>query len=74
MAESNNVTSEELELEGNAEVRTAPLNLKQVRENAERLAIMQAMANSDGNISQAADVLGVSRPTLYDLMNKYGLK
>ncbi len=74
MAEGNNVTSEELELESCAETKTTPLNLKQVRENAERQAIMQAMGSCDGNISQAADVLGVSRPTLYDLMNKYGLK
>lgn len=74
MAEGSNVTSEELELNSSAEAKTAPLNLKQVREDAERQAIMQAMAHCDGNISQAADVLGVSRPTLYDLMNKYSLK
>lgn len=71
---NNNVTAEELELEQASEVQSVPLNLKQIRENAERQAILQAMNNTDGNISQTAELLGVSRPTLYDLMKKYGLK
>jgi two-component system NtrC family response regulator len=33
---------------------------------------VQALALSSGNVSQAADLLGVTRPTLYDLMEKYG--
>ncbi len=49
-------------------------NLKEVRTRAERQAIHQAMAIADGNVSRAADLLGVSRPTLYDLMDKYGIR
>lgn len=51
-----------------------PINLRQVREEAERRAVVRAMARVNGNVAQAAELLGVSRPTLYDLMNRYGLK
>jgi two-component system, NtrC family, response regulator len=47
-------------------------NLKEVRTRAERQAIQQALAICDNNVSRAAELLGVSRPTLYDLMAKYG--
>jgi two-component system, NtrC family, response regulator len=45
-----------------------------VREKAERSAIVAALARSDGNIVKASDMLGVSRPTLYDLMNRLAIK
>ena len=45
-------------------------NLKSVREKVERKAIVKAMAHVNGKISLAADLLGVSRPTLYDLIKK----
>ena len=52
----------------------APIfNLKEVRTRAERQAIQQALAICDNNVSHAAELLGVSRPTLYDLMEKYGV-
>lgn len=74
MAEGNRVTAEELELnDANSEV-ALNLNLREVRESAERNAVQRAMSLFNGNVSQAAEVLGVSRPTFYDLMNKYGLK
>jgi two-component system, NtrC family, response regulator len=47
-------------------------NLKEVRTRAERQAIQQALTICDDNVSRAAELLGVSRPTLYDLMAKYG--
>ena len=50
-----------------------PLNLREVRQAAETSAINRALALSDGNISQAAKLLGITRPTLYDLMSKYGM-
>ncbi len=50
------------------------LNLRQVRDEAECRALEAAMNHAEGNISKAADLLGVSRPTLYDLMRKHGIK
>jgi two-component system NtrC family response regulator len=48
--------------------------LKDVREDAEREAIVRVLSRSNGNLSRAADMLGISRPTLYDLLNRFGLK
>lgn len=50
------------------------LNLRTVREQAESIAIQKAYAISEGNMSKAADLLGVTRPTLYSLIEKYELK
>jgi two-component system NtrC family response regulator len=50
------------------------LNLKSVRTVAERQAVLQAIALANGNVSAAAELLGVTRPTLYDLMEKLGIK
>ncbi len=74
MAEGSCVNAEELELDAVSEQQAMPLNLREVREAAESAAIRRALGLNDGNISQAAEILGVSRPTLYDLMNKYGFK
>lgn len=74
MAEGNCINAEELELEAVNAEEGMPLNLREVREQAERVAIAKAINMFDNNISQAAEVLGVSRPTLYDLVSKYGLK
>ncbi len=73
MAEAAMVTSGDLQLK-HSETETAPLNLREVRDKAEDNAVQRALSYVNGNVSKAAEVLGVSRPTLYDLMNKYGLK
>jgi two-component system NtrC family response regulator len=52
----------------------AMLNLRQVRDEAERHAIVHVLARVNGNLSKAAELLGVSRPTLYDLMERFGLR
>jgi len=49
-------------------------NLKEVRARAERETISQALAVADGNVSKTAELLGISRPTLYDLMERYGMR
>lgn len=50
------------------------INLRQVREEAERHAVTRALARAEGNMSQTANLLGVSRPTLYTLIEKYALQ
>jgi len=49
------------------------LNLRPVREQAESIAIQKAYALSEGNMSKASELLGVTRPTLYSLIEKYSL-
>ena len=50
------------------------INLRAAREIADRRAIRQALSRSDNNISGAAKLLGISRPTLYDLLKQYRLQ
>ena len=72
MSEGKLVTAEDLGLPVSA---TPPeLSLRAVRQHAETAAIRQALLRTAGNISRAADLLGVTRPTLYDLMEKYGVR
>ena len=72
MAEGSAITAEDLGLQ--APDDPALLNLRQVREDAEKQAVLKAMARCDGNIAKAAELLGISRPTLYDLLNRFGLR
>ncbi|MCP5089444.1 MAG: AAA family ATPase, partial [Gammaproteobacteria bacterium] len=72
MADGEMVTAADLGLEVGDESGLS-LNLREVRAQAECKAIRVALTKSYGNISKAADRLGVTRPTLYDLLNKHGL-
>ena len=56
------------------EADAAMLNLRQVRDEAEKGAVVRVLSRVNGNLSKAAEVLGVSRPTLYDLMDRFGLR
>ena len=71
MAEGRYVTPGDLELADGAEgnFRT----LKEARETVERELIQQALQRHGGKISRAAEDLGISRPTFYELMEKLGL-
>jgi len=73
MAEGRYITAEDLGLSAPQE-DSVPLNLKQVREEAEFKAIRRALAHANDNISEAAKLLGITRPTLYNLLEKHGLK
>ena len=72
MADGKLVTAADLQLTPGEE-EPESLNLREVRQRAESKAIRVALAKSYGNISKAAELLGITRPTLYDLLNKYGL-
>ncbi|HEX5787260.1 MAG TPA: PEP-CTERM-box response regulator transcription factor [Woeseiaceae bacterium] len=71
MADGKLVTAADLGFTGSGDQQS--LNLREVRQRAESKAIRVALTRSYGNISKAAELLGVTRPTLYDLMSKYGL-
>ncbi|HEY0445303.1 MAG TPA: PEP-CTERM-box response regulator transcription factor [Allosphingosinicella sp.] len=73
MADGKLITAEDLDLL-NGHEEAMPVNLKAVREEADRKAIRQALARTENNISNAAKLLGISRPTLYDLLKQYGLQ
>lgn len=73
MAEGRQVTAADLGLVP-ADVAAPNLNLREVRREAESHAIKRALAHAAGNVSQAAKMLGITRPTLYDLLQKYGIQ
>jgi two-component system, NtrC family, response regulator len=74
MADGKSVTAADLDLSRTANEEPQPINLRAAREVADRKAIRQAMSRTDNNISGAAKLLGVSRPTLYDLLKQYRLQ
>ena len=72
MADGKMVTAADLDL-NEAQEDGDVINLKTVRETADRRAIRRALARADGNISNTAKLLGISRPTLYDLLKNYDI-
>ena len=78
MADGGRVTAADLNLpvpsDAGAAAAGMDVDLRRVREAAERQAILAAMARTDGNVARAAEMLGVSRPTLYDLMNRLSIR
>ncbi|MCC6609947.1 MAG: PEP-CTERM-box response regulator transcription factor [Burkholderiales bacterium] len=73
MADTNVLKSADFGLEPSAGNGDA-LNLREVRERAEKDAVVRVLGRANGNMTRAAELLGVSRPTLYDLINRFGLK
>lgn len=72
MADGKFVTADDLDFSDEDEGELL-LNLKAAREASDRKAIKRAIARTEGNISSAAKLLGISRPTLYDLLKQYDL-
>ena len=70
MAEGKLVTATDLALQAPASEEGETLLLREVRQRAETAAVQRALAIAAGNISKAAELLGVTRPTLYDLMER----
>lgn len=73
MADGKLVSAADLDLDDRDSDDADIINLKAAREMADRRAIRRAIARTQGNISSAARMLGISRPTLYDLMKQYEL-
>ncbi|PLK26014.1 PEP-CTERM-box response regulator transcription factor [Novosphingobium sp. TH158] len=73
MADGKLVGAADLDLPGSGDEVSA-LNLKSARELSDRKMIRHALARSEGNISSTAKLLGISRPTLYDLLKQYDLQ
>lgn len=74
MAEGKLVGALDLDLPGISEEAFDLINLRAAREKADRRAIHQALVRTENNISGAAKLLGISRPTLYDLLKQYQLQ
>jgi len=73
MTDGKMIAAEDLDLPCGTGEAPASINLRAAREVADRRAIRQAMSRTDNNISSAAKLLGISRPTLYDLLKQYQL-
>lgn len=71
LAESKFVSKEDLDL--SEEQDYMPFNLKEIRDRAEREAVIRALGYCDGNLSKASDLLGITRPTLYNIMERLDL-
>ena len=75
MADARTISAADLDLGPRQPTEESrAINLRAAREVADRRAIRQAMARTDNNISSAAKLLGISRPTLYDLIKQYQLQ
>jgi two-component system NtrC family response regulator len=75
MADGNQIGCEDvgLKVEQTGEFDDS-FDLRKIRDQAEKQAIVAALGRVNGNVAKASELLGVSRPTLYDLMHRLGLK
>lgn len=74
MADGSRITREDIGLENDEPDNIEFIDLRKVRDEAERQAIVTALGRANGNLLRTSEILGVSRPTLYDLMHRLGLK
>jgi DNA-binding NtrC family response regulator len=73
LSEGTTLTAKDIQLEQAKAGTPAAGTLKEVNDAEEERLVREAVLRSNGNISAAAKMLGVSRPTLYAKMKKYGL-
>ena len=72
MADAQQISARDLDLAAETDPDDAfPLNLKRVRDEAELKAVTRALVRADHNLAQASRLLGISRPTLYNLLEKF---
>ena len=74
MADGSRISSEDIGLENSVPSDIEFIDLRKVRDEAERQAIVTALGRANGNLLRTSEILGISRPTLYDLMHRLGLK
>jgi two-component system, NtrC family, response regulator len=74
MAENQQIGARDLELGGSSPEELATFNLREIRDRTDRQAILRALNHVRGKVSLAADLLGISRPTMYDLLRKFDIK
>lgn len=74
MADGAQISSDDIGLTASIDDTTEFIDLRRVRDEAERQAVVTALGRANGNVVRASEILGISRPTLYDLMHRLGLK
>jgi two-component system, NtrC family, response regulator len=74
MADGPQITREDIGLTQAIDDESGFINLRQVRDDAERVAVVKALGRANDNLVRAAEILGISRPTLYDIMHRLGLR
>jgi two-component system NtrC family response regulator len=74
MADGSTIGADDLGLQAADEDDAESFNLRQVRDDAEKQAVIKVMSRVEGNVARAAELLGISRPTLYDMLNRFGLR
>jgi two-component system NtrC family response regulator len=74
MADGSQITRDDIGLTPAANDENAFIDLRRVRDEAERTAVVTALGRANGNLARAAEILGISRPTLYDIMHRVGLR
>jgi two-component system NtrC family response regulator len=73
MADGNKITPEDLEMTNAPNSRFERMTLKEARDALEKELTIKALARNSNNLSKTAIELGISRPTLYDLLEKFGI-
>ncbi|WP_343232465.1 PEP-CTERM-box response regulator transcription factor [Motiliproteus sediminis] len=73
MCDTGLISEQDMGLVDGGDDNGLPLNLKQAREEVERRLVLKALSLSSSNVSKTAELLGITRPTLYGLMEKHGL-